>query len=228
MTKTPTHVPNALFPTMFDYLEFTRPHCCPRPLAVEQLVSRALSHPEDYRAQTAHLRSDIERHALLLGMSDAVQQLRDACKGLAQSQPDACAGSDAAPKSTHQPVSPGTQGALPASSGVGLQCSLPLPSVGYVVGAVEILSMGVRFFERHIQAARELEQAAMPNSDPLRSPGFVVELIAQEATRAGAVLDVLSALCPEIAPALRDAHTTTARTLRDIRYAVLAKLSNFN
>lgn len=91
--------------------------------------------------------------------------------------------------------------------------------------SAEILSMGVRFFERHIQAAREMAQTATPDRDPLHAPGFVVELIAQEATRAGAVLDVLSALCPEIAPALRDAHTTTARTLRDIRYDVLAKLS---
>lgn len=88
----------------------------------------------------------------------------------------------------------------------------------------EILSHGVRTFERHIKAAREMASAVTADGNVIHSVGFVAELIDREATRAGATLDVLSGLCPEIAPALRDAHTTTAHTLRDIRYAVLRQL----
>ena len=88
----------------------------------------------------------------------------------------------------------------------------------------DILTYGVRMLERHIKAGHELATIVARDGNVIHSPGFVAELIDREATRAGATLDVLSGLCPEIAPALRDAHTTTAHTLRDIRYAVLRQI----
>ena len=86
----------------------------------------------------------------------------------------------------------------------------------------DILTHGVRTFERHIKAAHEMASAARIDGNVIHSPEFVAELIDREAIRAGATLDVLSALCPEIARPLLAAHTTAAHTLRDIREAVLA------
>lgn len=88
----------------------------------------------------------------------------------------------------------------------------------------DILSYGARTLERHVKAARELAALVHSHGGVMHSAGFVAELIDREATRAGATLDVLSGLCPEITPELRDAHTATAHTLRKIREGVLATL----
>lgn len=89
----------------------------------------------------------------------------------------------------------------------------------------DILTHGVRTFERHIKAAREMAAAVSNDGNGIHSAGFVAELIDREAIRAGATLDVLSALCPEISRPLLAAHTTAAHMLRDIREAVLATLT---
>lgn len=90
----------------------------------------------------------------------------------------------------------------------------------------DILTYGVRMLERHIKAGHELAALVRRDGNVMHSPGFVAELIDREATRAGATLDVLSGLCPEIAPAMRDAHTATAHALRQIREGVLATLTH--
>lgn len=93
----------------------------------------------------------------------------------------------------------------------------------------DVLDRAKASFSRSIKSATEL--AALlekPERAALHDHGFIAEMIAQEATRAGAVMDVLTQLCPEIAADLRELHTATAHELRDIRYAVIESICKPN
>ncbi len=91
----------------------------------------------------------------------------------------------------------------------------------------DVIACAKTSFQRSIKSAKELAAvAAKAERAAITEPGFVAEMIAQEQTRAGAVMDVLSQLCPEIATELRDLHTTFLREMRDIRYAVIESICN--
>lgn len=96
-----------------------------------------------------------------------------------------------------------------------------MPSITHA----DVIACAKVSLQRSIKASKELAAvAAKPERAAITEPGFVAEMIAQEQTRAGAVMDVLSQLCPEITAELRDLHTAAAAEMRDIRYAVIESI----